>query len=646
MPLLDRINDPQDLRRLSAGDLPPLAQEIREEIIRTVSQVGGHFGGPLGAVELVLALHYIFDTPRDKLVWDVGYQAYAHKIITGRRDRFHTLRQFDGISGFPHKDESPYDLFTIGHGGTSLSTALGLANARDLLGQHHHLVAIIGDGSIQAGMALEALNHIGALKKDIIIILNDNKMAIAPSVGAITRCLNRIITDPLYNRFRKEAETILGRIPKFGFRLIRAAKRLEESLKNLLVPGIFFEELGLRYFGPVDGHNIPVLLKTFQKIKTIKGPRILHVLTTKGKGYPLAEQHPWKFHGVTPFEPATGEFIKKSSQETFTQRFGKTLISLAEKNPRMVAITAAMPDGTGLVEFSGSFPDRFYDVGMCEQHGVALAAGLAKGGAKPIVAIYSTFLQRGYDQVIHDVCLQNLPVVFCMDRAGLVGEDGITHHGVFDIAYLSVLPNMVLMAPRDLDELSTMLEFAIAHPGPIAIRYPRGGVPATNPAVSDFIARIPRSGLQLGQSEWIRPGRDVAILAAGTMVFTALEVALLLEQEGMDVAVVNARFLKPIDEELLQTLANQYRYLMTLEEGCRRGGFGSAVLETVVANGMTSLQVLPIGLPDRFFEHGKKELLLEQAGLSTGKVYLQVKQFLEQTRSGWVRPSSWERIAT
>lgn len=638
--LLDQIQDPKDLRRLSVGQLPQVAQELREEIIRTVSQVGGHFGGPLGAVELVVALHYAFNTPQDKLVWDVGYQAYAHKILTGRRDRFHTLRQFGGISGFPHKDESPYDLFTIGHGATSISTALGLVIARDLLGESYKVVAIIGDGSIQAGMALEALNHAGYLKKDILIILNDNKMAIAPNVGALTRSLNRILTDPLYNRVRKEMERRLTRIPRFGFRLVRAAKRIEESLKNLLVPGILFEEFGLRYFGPVDGHDINALLTTFQKLKAINGPLLLHVLTTKGKGYPLAEQHPWKFHGVTPFEPSTGEFIKKSSQETFTQRFGKTLISLAKEDPKIVAITAAMPDGTGLVEFSQVFPDRFYDVGMAEQHAVALAAGLAKGGAKPVAAIYSTFLQRGYDQVIHDVCLQNLPVIFCVDRAGLVGEDGVTHHGVFDISYLGALPNMTILTPRDLDELDMMLQFAMNHPGPIAIRYPRGGVPSASKSVTEFMTHLPRPQLHFSKSEWIRPGRDVAIIAAGTMTYTALEAAFLLERESIDAAVINARFLKPFDLELLGLLASRYRYVVTLEEGAVRGGFGTMVLSTLRAKGNSPIHFLLLGLPDQFFQHGKRELLLEQAELSPQKVFVQIKQFLGQEGA-----ISWEKIA-
>ena len=487
--LIEKINSPSDLRKVPQEKLSQVAQEIRQIIIDKVSKTGGHFAGPLGAVDLVVALHYAFNTPEDQLVWDVGYQAYAHKILTGRRDRFETLRQWGGISGFPHREESSYDLFTIGHGGTSISTGLGLARARDLQGRSNKVVAVIGDGSLPEGMALEGLNHAGHLKSDFLVILNDNNMAIAPAIGALTSCFNRIITDPLYNRVRREAEKVMCKVPRFGFRLIRAAKRLEESLKSLLVPGIIFEELGFRYFGPVDGHNIEQLIKTLRHIKNLPGPKLLHVTTMKGKGYPFAEQNQWKYHGVTPFDPATGEFIKKPSPETFTQRFGKTMIRLAQEDHRLVAITAAMPDGTGLVEYGKTIPDRFYDVGMCEQHAVAFAAGLARAGMRPVAAIYSTFLQRGFDQVIHDVCIQNLPVIFAMDRGGLVGDDGITHHGVFDIAYLTALPRMVLMAPKDLDELDAMLAFALDYQGPIGIRCPRGSMLRFHPETT---LRLPR----------------------------------------------------------------------------------------------------------------------------------------------------------
>ncbi|PIQ82251.1 MAG: 1-deoxy-D-xylulose-5-phosphate synthase, partial [Candidatus Omnitrophica bacterium CG11_big_fil_rev_8_21_14_0_20_64_10] len=449
--LLDHINSPKDLRALRQAQLPQVAQELRQMIIDNVSKTGGHFAGPLGAVELVIATHYAFDTPADKLCWDVGYQAYAHKILTGRRDRFGTLRQWQGLSGFPHAQESPeYDLFTIGHGGTSVSTALGLARGRDHLGQRHKVVAIIGDGSIPEGMALEGLNHAGHLKSDLLVILNDNNMAIAPAVGALTNCFNRIITDPVYNRVRKEAEKVLCRVPRFGFRMLRAGKRLEESLKALLVPGILFEELGFRYFGPVDGHDLDKLIETLRHVQGLPGPKFLHVLTKKGKGYGPAEAEQWKFHGVTPFDPSTGRMAKKSgAEETFTQRFGRVMVETAQRDPKVVAITAAMPDGTGLVEFREKLAGQFYDVGMCEQHAVGFAAGLRKGGMRPVAAIYSTFLQRGFDQVVHDVCIQKLPVIFAMDRAGLVGDDGITHHGVFDIAYLSPLPGITLMAPKD-----------------------------------------------------------------------------------------------------------------------------------------------------------------------------------------------------
>ncbi|MBI3615752.1 MAG: 1-deoxy-D-xylulose-5-phosphate synthase [Candidatus Omnitrophica bacterium] len=627
--LLEGINDPKDLRNLPQELLPQVAQEIRQVIIDKVSKTGGHFGGPLGAVDLVVALHYVFNTPEDHLVWDVGYQAYAHKILTGRRDRFGTLRQWGGISGFPHREESPlYDLFTIGHGGTSISTALGLARARDHQGKSHKVVAVIGDGSLPEGMALEGLNHAGHIRGDLLVILNDNNMAIAPAVGALTACFNRIITDPLYNRVRKEVEKVMCKVPRFGFRLLRAAKRLEESLKSLLVPGIIFEELGFRYFGPVDGHNLDQMIHTLRQLKNLRGPKLLHVTTVKGKGYAPAEANQWKYHGVTPFDPATGEFIKKPAPETFTQRFGKTMIRLAQADPRVVAITAAMPDGTGLVEYSQKVPGQFYDVGMCEQHAVAFAAGLARGNLKPVAAIYSTFLQRAYDQVIHDVCIQNLPVVFAMDRAGLVGDDGITHHGVFDVAYLSALPRMVLMAPKDLDELEAMCEFALEHPGPIAVRYPRGGVLRFHP---ELALRLPLESapIQLGKAELLTRGSDVAIVALGSMVVPALEAAALLELQGISTTVVNARFAKPLDMELFTSIAKEHRAMVIVEEGVIRGGFGMNLLEQLegLRNG---LRCRVIGIPDRFFEHGKREILLEQAGLTPKVMTEAVLELLER----------------
>lgn len=625
--LLEQINDPKQLRALRQDQLPQVAEEIRQVIINKVSQTGGHFAGPLGAVDLVVALHYAFNTPEDMLVWDVGYQAYAHKILTGRRDRFGTLRQWKGISGFPHRDESPYDLFTIGHGGTSISTALGLARARDHQGESHKVVAVIGDGSLPEGMALEGLNHAGHLQTDLLVILNDNNMAIAPAVGALTSCFNRIITDPLYNRVRREAERVMCRVPRFGFRMLRAAKRLEESLKSLLVPGIIFEELGFRYFGPIDGHNIDEMVQTLQHIKNLPGPKLLHVNTVKGKGYAPAEAQQWKYHGVTPFDPATGEFIKKPAPETFMQRFGKAMIRIAQRDKRVVAITAAMPDGTGLVEYAKTLPGQFYDVGMCEQHAVAFAAGLARGGQKPVAAIYSTFLQRGYDQVVHDVCIQNLPVILAMDRAGLVGDDGITHHGVFDIAYLSPLPRLVLMAPKDLDELDAMLDFAMAHNGPIGLRYPRGGVLRFHPELPISVPAA--EPLRLGKAEVLKKGSELAILAVGSMVYPALEAAALLEQKGISTTVVNARFIKPFDVELFSEIAKEHRGLLIVEEGIQRGGFGSAVMEELegLRNG---LRIRVMGIPDKFFEHGKREILLAEAGLTSEHMQIAAQELLER----------------
>lgn len=628
--LLDQINSPHDLRALPQDQLSQVAEEIRGAIIETVSKNGGHFGGPLGAVELVLALHYVFNTPEDQLVWDVGYQAYAHKLITGRRDRFKTLRQFGGISGFPHRDESPYDLFTIGHGCTSIGTGFGLARARDHQGKSHKVVAIIGDGSLPGGMALEALNNAGHSSTDYLIILNDNRMAIAPATGALSRTLNRIITDPLYNRLRRALQQRVQRLPKLGFRMVRLARRVEEHLKSFLTPGIIFEELGFRYFGPVDGHNLDQLVKTLGNIKDLPGPKLLHVITVKGKGYPIAEQEQWKYHGVVPFDPATGEFQKKASAETFTQRFGKTVIALAEQDPAVVAITAAMPDGTGLVEYSKRFPDRFYDVGMCEQHAVAFAAGLARAGMKPVAAIYSTFLQRAYDQVIHDVCIQRLPVIFCMDRAGLVGDDGITHHGAFDLAYLAPLPNVQIMAPKDLDEFEAMLRFAArAAAGPVAIRYPRGGV-LRNPDLPIAEFMDPKAPIEVGKGEWLVEGRDVALLALGSMVYPALEASALLQQEGISVSVANARWAKPLDTTMIEGAAQRHKVIVTIEEGVKRGGFGSAVLEYLESQGINRVRARVMGLPDRFFEHGKRELLLEQAGLTSQAIAAQAKALLAQ----------------
>jgi 1-deoxy-D-xylulose-5-phosphate synthase len=627
MRLLNQINAPEDLRRLSPEQLPEVAAELRDAIIATLATNGGHLAGPLGAVDLTVALHYVFDTPRDRLVWDVGYQAYAHKLLTGRREQFHTLRQLDGISGFPRRAESSYDTFGTGHAATSISAALGMAKARDLLAGHNSdgpprkVVAIIGDGSMTAGMAFEALNQGGALKSDLIVVLNDNSMAISENVGALSSYLTRIITGKLYTKVKEETETILRHIPKIGPPMLKMAKRAEESMKGLFVPGLLFEEMGFRYIGPIDGHRLDHLVTTFENIKRLSGPLLVHVITKKGKGYEPAEHNPIAFHGVTPFDPATGVSKKKAGRPSYTTVFAQTLIELARMRPEVVAITAAMPEGTGLNLFAKEFPDRYYDVGIAEQHAVTFAAGLATEGARPVVAIYSTFLQRAYDQVVHDVCLQNLPVLFCLDRGGLVGEDGATHHGVFDLSYLRHIPNMVVMAPKDENELRHMLLTGLLHPGPCAIRYPRGeseGV-ATDPTI------VP---LPIGRGEIVRDGDDVALVAIGAMVPVALKAADLLRDRGVAATVVNARFVKPLDRELLLDVAERVRRVVTIEDHALMGGFGSAVLELFGEADLRGVDVHRIGLPDAFIEHGAQKLLRQQHGLDPEGVAQRVLTFL------------------
>ncbi|MBU4311739.1 MAG: 1-deoxy-D-xylulose-5-phosphate synthase [Candidatus Omnitrophica bacterium] len=620
--LLEKINSPSDLKKLSLDDLSGLAQEIREAIVKTVSSSGGHLASSLGAVELIVGMHYSLNAPEDVIIWDVGHQAYAHKLLTGRKDRFSTLRQLGGLSGFPNRFESEFDVFTTGHGSTSISTALGMAAARDLEGKLHRVVAVIGDASLGGGMAFEALNHAGHLRKKILVILNDNEMSISRSVGALSKYLNRIISAPIYNRIRKDIEALLKRVPRFGFRIIRSAKRLEEGLKNLLVPGMLFEELGFKYFGPIDGHDIRAVVSTLKNIIDMDAPVLLHLVTKKGKGYSYAENIPEKFHGVGSFNVDTGE--KLFFQKDFTGVFSEAVIEAAEKDKRVVAITAAMPEGTGLDRFSRIFPDRFFDVGMAEQHAVGFAAGLARAGLKPITAIYSTFLQRSYDQIIHDVCLQNLNVTFMLDRAGVVGEDGPTHHGVFDIAYLRHMPNMVAMAPKDEEELRDMFRFALCYnDGPVAIRYPRGG---SYPFIASKVVseakpwteNCPR--LRLGQGEMLEEGKDITILGVGYMSGVCLKVRELLLNEGVDCEVINARFIKPLDLELILESVSKTGNLFTVEEGVAGGGFGSFVLESIIDKVPRSATIKTIGLPDRFIEHGKREVLLDRCGLSAEKI--------------------------
>ncbi len=628
MSLLDGIDSPDDLRRLAPDQLPQLAAELRETIVQSVSLTGGHFAGSLGAVDLNIALHYVFDTPRDRIVWDVGYQAYAHKLLTGRRTRFATLRQLGGLSGFLRRDESPYDTFGAGHAATSISAALGMAEARDLLTRDAtapedrcKVVAVIGDGSMTAGMAFEGLNQAGALKTDLIVVLNDNTMAISENVGALSAYLNRLITGKLYTKVKEETEAILRHIPKIGAPMLKMAKRAEESMKGLLVPGLLFEEMGFRYIGPIDGHRLDHLVTTFENVKRLPGPLLVHVITKKGKGYELAERDPIAFHGVSAFDPASGVAKKSSGRPSYTAVFSKALIDLAADDPRIVAITAAMPEGTGLNHFAKAFPDRYYDVGIAEQHAVTFAAGLASEGIRPVVAIYSTFLQRAYDQVVHDVCLQNLPVTFCLDRGGLVGEDGATHHGVFDLAYLRHVPNLVVMAPQDENELRHMLLTAVLHPGPAAIRYPRGE--------SEGIEQDPRiAPLPVGRGEVVREGDDVLLIAIGAMVPVAARAADVLRDKGVSAAVINARFVKPLDRELLIGYAERVRRVVTIEDHVLMGGFGSAILELFEEADVRGIDVRRIGLPDVFIEHGAQKTLRHQHGLDPDGIAQRVLAFL------------------
>ncbi len=625
--LLDSINSPADLKKLGLDELQLLAHEVRDVIVRTVSTSGGHLASSLGAVELTIGLHYCLNAPEDKIIWDVGHQSYAHKLLTGRRDRFSTLRKIDGLSGFPNRYESEFDVFTTGHGSTSISTALGMAAGRDLEGKSYRVAAVIGDASLGGGMAFEALNHAGHLHKQVLVILNDNEMSISRSVGALSKYLNRIITAPIYNRIRNDIETLLRRLPRFGYRVLRSAKRLEEGLKNLLVPGMLFEEMGFRYFGPINGHDIHTVVGTLKNIISMNSPVLLHLVTKKGKGYAYAEEIPEKFHGVGSFDVITGKKILSKAERgisatsrdiTFTSAFNEAIIDIANNDERIVAITAAMPEGTGLDRFSKVFPDRFFDVGMAEQHAVGFAAGIARAGLKPVVAIYSTFLQRSYDQIIHDACLQDLNIVFMLDRAGLVGEDGPTHHGVFDISYLRHLPRIIVMAPRDEDELKEMLRFSVSYTeGPIAIRYPRGG--SYSFVWPAEICPL-RSKIDLGKAEMLKDGKDITILCIGYMSLVSLHAAALLSDEGVDCEVINARFIKPLDLDLILKSAQKTKKIFTIEEGVVSGGFGSFVLESIPDNIRRGIIIETIGLPDRFIEHGDRATLLDRYGLSAQKI--------------------------
>ncbi len=620
---LGRINSPADLKQLSRNELPAVASELREYMIATVAKVGGHLGSSLGAVELTLALHYVFNAPRDKIVWDVGHQAYGHKILTGRRDRFPTLRQYGGISGFPVRDESPYDAFNVAHACTSISAALGMCVARDLAREDNYVVAVIGDAGLTGGLALEGLNQAGHLKRKLLVILNDNEMSIAPNVGAIAGYLNRIVHGQAYLRVKEEIEQLVSSVPRVGKRLLRLTRDLVDAAKTLIIPGLVFEELGYEYVGPINGHNLETLIDTLQRVKDHEGPVLLHVVTQKGKGYPHAERLPVKYHGVTSFDISTGAFHKTpAAAPSYTAVFGKTLCSLAERDRRIVAITAAMPEGTGLDEFARRFPGRFYDVGIAEQHAVTFAAGLACQGLRPVAAIYSTFLQRAYDQILHDVCLMNLPVTFALDRGGIVGADGPTHHGLYDLAYLSAAPNMTVMAPKDENELRHMLYTALEHGAPAAVRYPRGN--GLGVALDGELR-----ALDIGRAEILREGRDGAILALGSMVYPCLEASERLAAEGLSLTVINARFAKPLDEELISVLAAEKPFLVTAEEGTLAGGFGALVC-ALVQDRRIPVSILRIGVPDRIVPHGSPQLLHAKYGLDADGIADKIRAFASQ----------------
>ncbi len=621
--LLDQIHYSFDVKKLDIEELRRLCKEIREEILTTVSKNGGHLASNLGVVELTLALHYVFDLPRDKLVWDVGHQSYTHKLLTGRAGQFHTLRQHGGVSGFPKREESPYDTFDSGHSGTSISAALGMAEALRQKGEGGKILAVIGDGSMTAGLAFEGLNQTGHVNRDLIVVLNDNEMSISPNVGALSSYLNRLMTGEFVNRFRDEIIAFLKTLPRIGNSVSRFAKQAEESLKGLLMPGLLFEELGLKYIGPIDGHRLDYLVETFQNIRKMKGPILVHVVTKKGKGYPPAEKNPARFHSVPPFDVETGEYRGHSSSEipTYTEIFGKTLCQLARTDYRIIAITAAMESGTGLERFSKEFPNRFYDIGIAEQHAVTFAAGLALEGMKPVVAIYSTFLQRAYDQVHQDVCLQALPVVFALDRGGIVGEDGPTHHGLFDFSYLRHIPNLIVMAPKDENEIQHMIRTAIECGKPVAIRYPRGK--GIGVKMDDSVQSI-----EIGRGEVLKEGRDVVIVAIGSTVYPSLHGAEQLEKAGIHATVINSRFLKPLDEELLCYWAKKTGRVLTVEENILQGGFGSAVLELFQGRGLFSIQVKRLGIPDLFVENGPQSFLRTKYRIDENSIVQEVIEMI------------------
>ncbi len=605
--LLDKIIKPEDIKNLSIEDLKKLADEIRQVIIETVATNGGHLASNLGTVDLTIALHYVFNSPEDKIIWDVGHQAYTHKLLTGRLKEFSTIRQQNGLSGFPKRSESPHDSFGTGHSSTSISAALGIIEGRDQNNDTFKVLPVIGDGALTAGLAFEGLNHAGHLKKDLIVILNDNEMSISPNVGALSAYLSRLLMGDLYTKIKKETKHLLDLIPGVGEPMLKIAQKAEETVKGFIAPGMLFEELGFQYVGPVDGHKIDILIETLERFKDFPAPVLLHTITKKGKGYKPAEKHPGMFHGVGPFDIETGEF-PSSGKISYSAIFGNCLTKLAKEDERIIAITAAMTEGTGLSEFVQAFPKRFYDVGIAEPHAATFAAGLATQGLKPVVAIYSTFLQRSYDEIIHDICLQNLPVVFAIDRGGIVGDDGPTHNGTFDLSFLRHIPNIVVMAPKDGHELRSMLKTAVEYDGASAVRYPRG-------SVSDFQEEEELKTIPIGKSEVLADGKDVLIIAIGSTVEPAAAAADLLSDGGINACVINARFVKPLDTDTIVSKAKDINNILTVEENVIAGGFGSAVLEELTKAGVQGINLKMLGIPDKFVEQGAQNVLRKNLGL-------------------------------
>lgn len=617
--LLEQIKEPQDIKSLDTEELKQLAEEIRCFLIEKTSVNGGHLASNLGVVELTIALYLAFDLPKDKVIWDVGHQSYTHKILSGRRELFDELRKYGGLSGFPKRKESPYDAFDTGHSSTSISAGLGMALGRDLKGEDYGVVSVIGDGALTGGMAYEALNNAARIKNNFIIVLNDNNMSISENVGGMSKYLNGLRSGTGYNQLKKDVSAALMKIPVIGEGLVDKISRTKNSIKQLVIPGMLFENMGITYLGPVDGHNVRAMVKVFREARKMDHAVLVHVNTKKGKGYPPAEKNPERFHGVEPFDPLTGKPLKKKIYPGYTDVFSKELCRLAEKNPKIVAITAAMPDGTGLKAFSRQYPERFFDVGIAEQHGVTSAAGMAAAGLKPVVAVYSSFLQRGFDQILHDVCIQNLSVVFVLDRAGLVGSDGETHQGIFDLSYLTAIPNMSVMAPKNLWELRRELEFALNHfDRPIAIRYPRG---QAYRGLKEF-----DSPIEYGKGEILYGGKDIALLAVGSMVSTAEHVRDKLKEEGIQCTLANGRFIKPVDEDLVRILAQTHDLIVTLEENVLKGGFGLEVTAFVHKN-YPHVKVLNIALPDAYVEHGNVSLLRESLGIDSDSVIRAIRKF-------------------